>query len=176
MENLLNFIIRKYLKQEVDDDLSTCMNEVSPRVLYITGNMKIYQCHVIKRQWSYHPQWRSALWTSMNKLFLLPRFDNSSPSHAYELIACYLEAEYPIKPLNEVYLMSKFDVSSFSVTEDIQIFKLVILLTLSSSKLIFILVALGQSKLAQLVSFSWLWTDHSYFTKFRQNARPWKAI
>ena len=50
LENLLNFIIRKYLKQEVDDDLSICMNEVSPRVLYITGNMKIYQCHVIKRQ------------------------------------------------------------------------------------------------------------------------------
>ena len=42
--------------------------------------------------------------------------------------------------------MSRFDVSSFSMTEDIQIFKLVILLALSSSKLIFISVALDKSK------------------------------
>ena len=46
---LQNFIIKKYLKQEVDDDLSVCMDERSPCGLSITGDIKIYQCHVIKR-------------------------------------------------------------------------------------------------------------------------------
>ena len=49
LQNLLNFIITKYLKQEVDDDLSVCMDERSPCGLSITGDIKIYQCHVIKR-------------------------------------------------------------------------------------------------------------------------------
>ena len=43
-----NFIITKHLKQQVDDDLSACMDERSPCGLSITGNIKIYQCHVIK--------------------------------------------------------------------------------------------------------------------------------
>ena len=64
--------------------------------------------------------------------------------------------------LNEVYLLSKFDDSSFSVTENIQIFKLVILQTLSSPKLIFILLTLGKSKLILFILFLWLWTGHSY--------------
>ena len=46
---LQNFIITKYLKQEVDDDLSVCMDERSPCGLSITGDIKIYQCHVMKR-------------------------------------------------------------------------------------------------------------------------------
>ena len=46
---LQNFITTKYLKQEVDDNLSACMNEGSPCGLSITGDIKIYQCHVIKR-------------------------------------------------------------------------------------------------------------------------------
>ena len=45
---LQNFIITKYLKQEVDD-LSVCVDERSPCGLSITGDIKIYQCHVIKR-------------------------------------------------------------------------------------------------------------------------------
>ena len=49
LQNLLNFIITKYLKQEVDDDLSVCMDERSPCGLSITGDIKIYQCHMIKR-------------------------------------------------------------------------------------------------------------------------------
>ena len=49
LQNLLNFIITKYLKQEVDDDLSLCVVERSPCGLSITGDIKIYQCHVIKR-------------------------------------------------------------------------------------------------------------------------------
>ena len=46
---LQNFIITKYLKQEVDDDLSVCMDECSPFGLSITRDIKIYQCPVIKR-------------------------------------------------------------------------------------------------------------------------------
>ena len=34
LENLLNFIITKYLKQEGNDDLSLCINECSPWPLY----------------------------------------------------------------------------------------------------------------------------------------------
>ena len=49
LQNLLNFIITKYLKQEVDDDLSVCVDEHSPCGLSITGDIKIYQCHVMKR-------------------------------------------------------------------------------------------------------------------------------
>ena len=50
--------------------------------------------------------------------------------------------------LNEVYLLSKFHPSTFSMTGDTQIFKLVILLTLSSLKLI---VTLAKLKLTLLV-------------------------
>ena len=46
---LQNFIITKYLKQEVDDNLGICVDEHSPCGLSITGDIKIYQCHVIKR-------------------------------------------------------------------------------------------------------------------------------
>ena len=45
---LQNFIVTKYLKQEVDDDLSVCVDERSLCGLSITGDIKIYQCHVIK--------------------------------------------------------------------------------------------------------------------------------
>ena len=49
LQNLLNFIITKYLKQDIDDDLSICVDESSPCGLSITGVIEIYQCHVIKR-------------------------------------------------------------------------------------------------------------------------------
>ena len=39
---LQHFIITKYLKQEVDDDLSVCVDEHSPCGLSITGDIKIY--------------------------------------------------------------------------------------------------------------------------------------
>ena len=42
LQNLLNFIITKYLKQEVNDDLSVCVDERSPCVLSIAGNIMIY--------------------------------------------------------------------------------------------------------------------------------------
>ena len=49
LQNLLNFIITKYLKEEVDNDINVCVDEHSPCGLSITGDIKIYQCHVIKR-------------------------------------------------------------------------------------------------------------------------------
>ena len=45
---LQNFIITKYLKEEVDDNLSVCMDECTLCGLSITRDIKIYQCHVIK--------------------------------------------------------------------------------------------------------------------------------
>ena len=49
LQNLLNFIITKYLKKEFDDDLTVRVDERSPCGLSVTGDIKIYQCHVIKR-------------------------------------------------------------------------------------------------------------------------------
>ena len=66
---LQNFIITKYLKQEVDDDLSNCMDERSPCGLSITGDIKIYQCHVTKGND-----------VTITKLIFIPKFDNSSSS------------------------------------------------------------------------------------------------
>ena len=43
-----NFIITKYLKQEVGDDLRVSADELGPYGLSVTGDIKIYQCHVIK--------------------------------------------------------------------------------------------------------------------------------
>ena len=42
------FYYHKYLKQEVNDDLSICVDKRSPCDLSITGDIKIYQWHVIK--------------------------------------------------------------------------------------------------------------------------------
>ena len=39
---LQNFIIAKYLKQEVDDDLSVCVDKHSLCGLSITGDIKTY--------------------------------------------------------------------------------------------------------------------------------------
>ena len=47
---LQSFIITNYVKQEVDDDLNVCVDKRSPCGLSIAGDIKIYQCHVIKRQ------------------------------------------------------------------------------------------------------------------------------
>ena len=46
---LQNSIITKYLKQEVNENLSVCVDERSLCGLSITGDIKIYQCHMIKR-------------------------------------------------------------------------------------------------------------------------------
>ena len=49
LQNLLKFFITKYLKQDVDDDLSICIDKRSPRCLSVTKDIRIYQCHMIKR-------------------------------------------------------------------------------------------------------------------------------
>ena len=47
--NFQDFIITKYLKQEVDDDFNVSMDEHSLCSPSITGDVKIYQCDMIKR-------------------------------------------------------------------------------------------------------------------------------
>ena len=44
---LEKFIIAKYLKQEADDDLSVSVDECNLFRLSITGDIKIYQSHVM---------------------------------------------------------------------------------------------------------------------------------
>ena len=48
LQNLLNFIITIFLKQEVNDNLNVCVDERSRCALSITGDTEIYQCHMIK--------------------------------------------------------------------------------------------------------------------------------
>ena len=69
------------------------------------------------------------------------------------------EAEYPMEPFEWVLLIkfdvsSKFDVWCFSMTGDIWIFKLVILLTLNSSKLITIFLLWASQILPYLFIFT----------------------
>ena len=40
LQNVLNFIFTKYLKQEVGDDLSVCVDERSPCSLFQTGDIR----------------------------------------------------------------------------------------------------------------------------------------
>ena len=65
---------------------------------------------------------------SITELLLVHTFNNSSPSIAQDkeichvIISCHhyhLRRSTHWNPFNDVYLLSKFDVSSFSVTEDI---------------------------------------------------------
>ena len=49
LQNLQSFIVTKYLKQEVDDDLSICVDARGPCGLSLTGDIKIYYCLVIKK-------------------------------------------------------------------------------------------------------------------------------
>ena len=130
---LQNFIITKYLKQEVDDDLSVCVDERSSCGLSITGDIKTYQCHMIKRQWCCYHQQRSVLSSSTMELLLLLKFDNGSSSLIQDKEICqvimsqchhyHLRWSIQWNSFNHVYQVSKFDVSSFSVTGKIQIFK-----------------------------------------------------
>ena len=62
------------------------------------------------------------------ELLLLPKFDNSSPSVTWDKEICHMIMNYchhyrlrstQWNPFNDAYLLSKFDVSSFSVTGDI---------------------------------------------------------
>ena len=66
------------MKQEVDDGLSACIDECSPCGLYI-WRYKDLSMSCDQRE-CYYPQWRIAPWTSINELFLLPKFDSNNPS------------------------------------------------------------------------------------------------
>ena len=117
--------------------------------------------------------------TSIRKLLFLPKFYNSSPSVTQDKDICCMIMSYwhhyllrwstQWNPFNDAYPLFKFDVPSFSMTGDIWIFKLVILLPLSSSKLIFILLTLGKKKLTLFIPFYWLWTSHCCFPVFGQD-------
>ena len=71
-------------------------------------------------------------------------------------------------PLNEVYLLSKFDVISFSLTKVMYIFKLHFAY-FQQLKVDTMLLTLAKSKLTLLVPISSLWTGDSYFTRLGQN-------
>ena len=47
----------------------------------------------------------------------MPKFDTSSPSVIQDKEICLMITQW--NPFNNVYLLSKFEVSSFTVTEDI---------------------------------------------------------
>ena len=49
LAKFLEFCYHKTFETKVDDDLSPCMVERSLCGLSITGDIKIYQCHVIER-------------------------------------------------------------------------------------------------------------------------------
>ena len=76
LQNLLNFIITKYFKQEVDDDLSLCVVERSHCGLY---NWRYKDLSMSLDEKVVMLLWRSALWTSLTELLFLPKFDNNSP-------------------------------------------------------------------------------------------------
>ena len=46
---IAKYLLKKYFKQEVDDDLSVCIYERSSCGLSLTGDIKIYQCPMIKK-------------------------------------------------------------------------------------------------------------------------------
>ena len=124
--------------------------------------------------------------TSIEELFLLPKFDNSSSSVTRDKEICQ---SYGIM---EVMRQSKngtlwirftcYPNLMFLASPGLKIFKLVILLTLSSSKLILILLTLGKSKLTLtdcLLSlgrseiFYWLWARCQAAKKSRTRHRIW---
>ena len=83
-----------------------CIDKRSSCGLSIIGNIKIYQCHVIKNQRHFYPQWRSTLSITITEMLLLPKFDNSSPFVTRDKEICHMimsqrhslppEAEYPM--------------------------------------------------------------------------------
>ena len=48
LQNLPNLIITEHLKKEFNDDITVGMDDCSPCGLSVTGDIKIYQCDVVK--------------------------------------------------------------------------------------------------------------------------------
>ena len=115
LQNPLIFFITEYLKHEVDGDLSIWVYKCSSCGLF---NWKFKELSMIKRQW----HCRGVPLTSITKLLLLPKFDNSSPSVTRDKGICHMILSYwhhyrlrqstQWNPLNDVYLLPKFDVPS----------------------------------------------------------------
>ena len=119
------------------------------------------------------------------ELVLLPKFDNSSSSVTRDKEICQIYvimrwwSHYLLRqstqwnPLYQVYLLSKFDVSSFSMIRD---YETGIFLASRSSKFIAIFLTLGKSKLTPNVHLYHYWVSHSYFTDSEQDFRLQKTI
>ena len=71
-------IVTKYLKQEVNEELSICMDERNPCGLSITGDIDLSKSHDQKVMMLLPPM-EKCPWTFTKELFLLSKFDNSSP-------------------------------------------------------------------------------------------------
>ena len=97
---LQNFIITKYLKEEVDDDLSVCINECSPCGLAITRDKGLSMSCDQKVMTLLLPIQKCPIVFYLELLLLL-KFDNSNSSVTrgdYELMTSVLsEVEYPMK-------------------------------------------------------------------------------
>ena len=108
-----------------------------------------------------------------HRVAFIAQFDDSSPSVTWDKEICHMIMSYchhyhlrrstQWNPFNDVCLLSRFDVSSFSLTEDIYL-RTGYFTTLSSSKLIFILLTLGMSELTLFISFYWLWTSQLLYS------------
>ena len=88
LQIFLNFIITKYLKQEVDDDLSLCVVKRNP--LWPLYNWRYKDLSMSSDEKVMTLLCRNALSTSITDLLLLPQFDNSSPSVTRDKKICHV--------------------------------------------------------------------------------------
>ena len=122
--------------------------------------------------------------TSINRLFLLTNFITEAPlwqeikSFVMWLWGNDITTSWG-RVLNGILWMRlpavQIYVSIPPMIRYIWIFKLVILLTLRSPKLMVILITLDKSKLTLVVYF-YCFEQVSYFTEFEQDIKPWKTI
>ena len=87
LAKFLKFYYHKYLKQEVDDNLSLCVVEHSPCGL---SNWRYKDLQMSSDEKVMTLLWRSALLTSITGLLLLPNFDNSSCSVIRDREICHM--------------------------------------------------------------------------------------
>ena len=125
LQKMLNFIIAKFLKQEVDDNLSICVDKHNPCAYNWRHKDLSIWCD--QRVMKLLSLMEKVLWTSSKEMFLLSKFDNSSPSVPRDKEICpshmimrwwchyLLRESTQWTLLNEVYQLS-ISVSSFSMT------------------------------------------------------------
>ena len=110
LQNLLNFYITKYLKQEFDDNLSIWVDKPSScgRCNWRYKDLTMSYDQKVMALLS------PALSTSIMELLWLPKFDNSTSSVTRDKEICHyrLRRSTQRNPFNDVYVLSKFDVSS----------------------------------------------------------------